>query len=409
MRAEAVLLVALLTGCSPSTKGLPVAAMFGGTDTGDRPDTDTGGPDPEDSGDTGAPDGPDAWPWPEASDDLTAGGDMPCDNMLSPCNHHVVLAVGDGSGSWTRVPTPVAQRASVPDAMIVDHGIIDGQRWRSLWLTYVDIYPDHIPAEADVENIISVAILPFSDAQADTPEALVETLDSGGPFGWIRKRTDTWQYGYRIVDPGREMFAESSIVTDFSQVQHAMLTIDLDLSSDPGSAENKLYLLESEDGFTFDFTAEVEMGRVGTDPDCYPLQEPIGDYPAVVPLEWAPGGEGEWGCNVSGYQEFSRYEGSLFEQTGTGVRASGITVTSTVAADGARAVWGHVDPADPTTPGQTDLVRTQERADGTYTDAERLLDADALPGAELGIQAPTVLTIGDGVELLVFHTLIDPP
>ena len=409
MRAELLALCIAGTACTPQSEKLPIESLFAtGSDSGSPvSDRDSGAP-PVDSGsppDSGSPTVPTAGPWPAESDDLGPGGDMDCANMLSPCNHHVRLAVGDGSGSWTIVPTPVATRASVPDAMFVDHGIIEGRRWRSLWLSFVDVYPAHIPAEADVENLISVAILPFPDDLADTPEDLLEILESGGPIGWIRKRTDTWKFGFRIVDPDREMFADNTVVTELSDVQHAMLTIDLDLES----ADNKLYLLESTDGFSFDFTAEVAMGRVGTDPDCYPLQEPIADYPAVLPMRWAPSGDGQWGCNVSGYQEFSRYEGTLFEQTGTDERASGITVTSTMAAGGVRTVWGHVDPDTPTTPGQSDLVRTLENADGTYQDAELIIDADDLPGAELGIQAPTVLPVAEGVELLVFHTLVDAP
>jgi hypothetical protein len=420
MRGRAAGWVLVWTGCTSSAGKLPVADLFAATDTAAA--RDTAAPDDSgDSGDSGIDSGldtgedtgevivPAVGPWPAESDDLGPGGDMDCTNLLTPCNHVVRLAVGDGSGTWTLVPTPVASRASVPDAMIVDHGELEGQRWRSLWLTFVDVYPDHIPAEADAENILSVAILPFPDSLADTPSELLETLDTGGPVGWIRKRTDTWKLGYRIVDPDREMFADTPEVAELTDVQHAMLVIDLDLSSEPGTAENKLYLLESTDGFSFDFTAEVEMGRVGTDPDCYPLQTPIADYPAVVPTDWAPGGPGEWGCNVSGYQEFSRYEGSLFEQVGTGVRASGVTVTSTTATDGQRTVWGHVDAAESANPGQADLVRTLEDSDGTYTTAELVLDSDDLPGAERGIHAPTVLHVAEGVELLVFHSYIDDP
>lgn len=415
-------LVIALLGCTPASEKLPVPDLFGGgphdsADPDAPPDTDAphdsadtdDSADTADTADTGEVIVPELGPWPAESDDLGPGGDMPCDNMLSPCNHQVRLAVGDGSGTWTLVPTPVATRASVPDAMLVDHGIIEGQRWRSLWLSFVDVYPGHIPAEADVENLISVAIVPFPSTLSDTPAELVETLDSGGPVGWIRKRTDTWKFGYRIVDPDREMFSASSVVTDLSDVEHAMLAIDLDLDSEPGSADNKLYLLESEDGFTYDFTAQVEMGRVGTDPDCYPLQDPIADYPGVVPLDWAPDGPGTWGCNVSGYQEFSRYEGTLFAQDSTDERVSGVTVTTTTATDGTRTVWGHIDAAEPTSAGQADLVRAVQNADGTFRTAELVLDSDDLAGAELGIHAPTVLSIADGVELLVFHTYITAP
>ncbi|HCH62963.1 MAG TPA: hypothetical protein DFR83_09170, partial [Deltaproteobacteria bacterium] len=379
-------------------------------DTDDTDDTAEDTDDTaEDTGDTGDPVEPELGPWPAESDDITAGGDMPCDNLFSPCNHHVRLAVGTGDGTWTLVPTPVATRASVPHAMIIDHGDIDGERWRSLWLTYVDIYPGNIPDGVDVENLLTTAILPFPDSAVSSTTDLVETLDTGGPLGWIRKRTDTWKYGYRIVDPDREMFADGPIISSLADVHHAMLVIDLDLDSDPANAENKLYLIESIDGFTFDFTTEVEIGRVGTDPDCYPLQNPISSYPAVLSFDFAPGGTGEWGCNVSGYQEFSRYEGSLFEQTGTGDRASGITVTSTTAADGQRTVYGHVDAEDATTQGQTDLVRTIENPDGTYTDAVVVTDADDFVGAENGIHAPTVLKVDDGLELLIFHTYIETP
>lgn len=426
MRARLFGSVLLLQACSPEAAKLPTASMFGADDsptasddtgrsngTTVPDDTDDTGDNTDDAavdtGDIGDPVEPELGPWPAASDDITAGGEMPCDNPLSPCNHHVRLAVGTGDGTWTLVPTPVASRASVPHAMVVDHGELDGERWRSLWLTYVDIYPGNIPEGADVENLLTSAILPFPDSAAGSVADLVETLDAGGPLGWIRKRTDTWKYGFRIVDPDREMFADDSIVTSLADVHHAMLVIDLDLDSEPADAQNKLYLLESIDGFTFDFTAEVEISRVGTDPDCYPLQQTSSTYPSVLSPEFLPGGTGGWGCNVSGFQEFSRYEGSLFEQTGTGDRASGITVTSTTATDGQRTVWGHVDAADPTTRGQTHLVRTVENPDGTYTEAELVTDADNLTGAELGIQAPTVLQIDDGLELLVFHTFIEAP
>ncbi len=422
MRNSLLVSIFVCQGCSPTVGKLPTDAFFSfddGTqtetrDTGDPAGTgdtnDTGDTDDtDDTDDTGEVIVPEDGPWPAQSDDIGPGGEMPCDNMYSPCNHHVRLAVGNGDGSWTLVPTPVASRASVPDAMIIDHGEIDGQRWRSLWITYVDIYTGNIPAEADVENLLTTAIIPFPDSLVQTPSALVETLDSGGPVGWIRKRTDTWKFGMRIVDPDREMFSDDPIVPSLAELHHAMLVIDLDLDSEPSEAQNKLYLLESIDGFSFDFTAEVDIGRVGTDPDCYPLSAPITDYPAVISMDWAPGGPGEWGCNVSGFQEFTRYEGSLLQQDSTGDTASGITVTSTTAMDGQRTVWGHVDANPPTSPGQSDLVQTVENSDGTYTDAELIIDSDDLEGAEHGIQAPTVLPIGEGVELLVFHSYIETP
>ena len=136
---------------------------------------------------------------------------MPCDNPLSPCNHHVRLAVGTGDGTWTLVPTPVASRASVPHAMVVDHGELDRERWRSLWLTYVDIYPATSPRVPTSKTSTS-AILPFPDSAAGASPTWSRPSTTVGRSGWIRKRTDTWKYGFRIVDPDREMFADDSIV-----------------------------------------------------------------------------------------------------------------------------------------------------------------------------------------------------
>ena len=46
---------------------------------------------------------------------------------------------------------------------------------------------------------------------------------------------------------------------------------------------------------------------------------------------------------------------------------------------------------------------------GSYTDAVVVTDSDNLVGSESGIHAPTVLPIGDGLQLLVFHSYIETP
>ena len=94
----------------------------------------------------------------------------------------------------------------MPHAMVLDHGEIDEERWRSLWLTYVTSTGATFPRA--LMSPPPGAVLPFPDSAAESAADLVETLDTGGPLGWIRKRTDTWKYGFRIVDPDREMFAD---------------------------------------------------------------------------------------------------------------------------------------------------------------------------------------------------------
>ena len=88
----------------------------------------------------------------------------------------------------------------------------------------------HIMAqEARLDALLAGKLLFFERLRthAESLVDLLETLDSGGPVGWIRKRTDTWKLGYRIVDPDREMFADDPVVSELSDVHHAMLAIDL--------------------------------------------------------------------------------------------------------------------------------------------------------------------------------------
>lgn len=401
-------LFVVLFGCSSSTGKLPVASLFASSsEAGSTYETVTE-ESPSPTEDSAAIDGlPEDPPWPTDGDGVDAGGDMDCPDLLTPCNHAVRLAVRDEAGAFWPMDGPLAIRASVPDVMIVDHGVLDGRHWRSLWLTWVDVDPSHIPAEANAENILTTAVLAFPDDLVTDAAAFLDLLHGAGPYDWVRQRTDTWKQGYRIVDPDREVFS------DGDTVQHALLVIDLDLESAPESVQNHFYVLTSNDGFSFERGAELVSDRIGTDPDCYPLGSadfPAPDqYPSVLPFSQSLAGDGRWACNVAGYQQFTRYEGTLARQAETGEGARGITVTSTTIVDGVRHVWGHVDADPPTTAGQVDFVHTIAYDDGSYAPVDLVVDADDLPGGEHGIHAPTLLRIGSGIELLVYHTLLEPP
>lgn len=412
-RVGRVLWAGLAVGCAPGTPGLPVSSLFEGAssidrDTGTSDDSGAAGSGVGDAGTTDPTDN--AWPpWPTSSDpDMSRGGPSDCAVLLEPCNHEVRLAVGDGAGTWIGVPTALAEPASVPHAMVVDHG----ERWRSLWITYVDTYPDHI--NPDAPNVLSTAILAFTDRQAASPEAFAELLDGSGEQQWAFKATNTWELGDPMVDADREMFSDSPIVTDFADVQHAMLVIDLDFETREDGLDNRMFVLGSDDGFTFEKVSELVFDDIGTDPDCFPLDHTddaaVADYPAVLPPAWAPGGTGGWGCNVSGLRQFYRTDGDLLGQTPSGPLVEGITVTSAVASRGRSVVWGHDMPPDGSGgEGPGNLMRTVEVRAGEFTDPELVIEAAELPEGALGIQAPTVLPIGEGVELLVLHTLRTPP
>lgn len=404
MTTRRTCLALALAACSPETAKLPTEGDFPATGTDTASPDDTG--EVEDTGDTG--DTTFDPPWPTEGDGATAGGDMDCPNAQSPCNHQVRIAIGQ-DGDWTLVDTPIAQRASVPDALLLDHGELGGEPWMSLWLTYVDVFPANIPAEADVENILTTAVIAFPARLAEDPATFAEVLAGNGPEPWVYHRTNTWELGFRLVDPDREIYSDAAVLPSLDTVDHTMLVIDLDLEGGPSSDNNKLYLLESDDGFEFTFRAEVDMERVGTDPDCYPL-EADRSYPGPVHPDWLPDGPGEWACNVSGYQEFTRYEGDLFSQASTSTKAQGVTVTSTTVTADRTAVYGHATAEPEANPGQTDLTRAILEPDGQYAASELILDSDDLPGATGAIQAPSVLPVADtGLELLVFHTFVDIP
>jgi hypothetical protein len=403
--AIATLATMSLLGCSSERPVLPFAKQFA-SDAATAPAPGGSDSGPTDTIDSGAPQPP---PWPTESDPgITRGGPSECEVLLQPCNHEVVVAVGDGAGSWTVVTPSVAEPASVPHAMILDHGMREGERWRTLWITYVDTYPDHI--NPDAPNVLTTAIIPFTDTHAATPESFVALLEGSAEPQWVYKATNTWELGYPMVDADREVFSDSPIVQSLDDVQHAMLVIDLDFETREDGLDNRMFVLGSHDGFTFEKVSELIFDDIGTDPDCFPLgyetEGTRGDYPGVLPLDWAPGGSGRWGCNVTGLRRFNRTEGDLLTQNRVDTEILGVAVTSTTVHDGLRTIWGHDMPVDSAgQEGPANLVRTIESHSGGLSDAELILEAGSVPGTELGIQAPNVLPVGEGVELLVFHTL----
>ena len=406
------LLSGLLMSCSPGVPRLPGASLFAtgpasapGGDTGAALD-DTGAPPT----DTAAPGPP---PWPTESDPgMSRGGASDCPNRMEPCNHEVRVAVGDGNGNWTVLTPAIAEPASVPHALILDHGMREGERWRSLWLTYVDTFPDHI--NPDAPNVLTTAIIPFTDTHAATPESFAALLSGEAGPQWVYKSTNTWELGYPLVDADREVFSDSPIVRSLDAVQHAMLVIDLDFETREDGLDNRMYVLGSDDGFTFERVSELTFDDIGTDPDCFPIGHTedeegdgdLADYPGVLPLRWAPGGTGRWGCNVTGLRRFYRTEGDLLTQSPTGAEVEGLAVTSTLVHGGVRTIWGHNKPAlSADEEGPADLVRAVETGGGGFAEVETVLTAGGIPDTELGIEAPNVLPVSDGVELLVFHTL----
>ena len=70
-------------------------------------------------------------PWPIGGV-LERDGVAHCEEFARPCNHAVYLAVRDRGGAWQVLAEPLAQSASVPDAVVVptEH---EGVLWDVLW------------------------------------------------------------------------------------------------------------------------------------------------------------------------------------------------------------------------------------------------------------------------------------
>ena len=348
--------------------------------------------------DTGAP--PER-PWPTVSDDITPRGTMDCPDLLTPCNHQVLMAVGDETVGWRVLEIPLATRASVAHVVPVDYGEWDGEPWGGLWVTYVDVLPENIPAEADVANVLTVATLAFPWSAVQTADDLERVLSGEGPEPWVYRRTNTWTFGETIVDPEREL-----IQTD-DGLRHLLLVIDLDLDNPPPDWDNHLLLLDSEDGVEFSLLGEVDIPNPGTDPDCSPIGF-TGAYPGVLPSTWAPEGEGLWNCNVSGYNQFTPHGGTLLRQRSSGAPVLGLTVTATARRDGALRAIGHKTPSDASFPGHSDLTESTWDGSAWGTPAPVLATGE-VPGTEGGLQAPNRIVLPSGPELLVFHSMIVLP
>jgi hypothetical protein len=331
-------------------------------------------------------------PWPVLGDGTEPLGEMSCDLLTHPCNHQIRLGVGDGAGDWSILDTPLARHASVANVVPMDYGEWDGTAWGGLWVSYVDVFPGNLPDDS-VDNVLTVATLAFPWDAVQTPEGLAEVLQGSGPYPWVFQRTDTWQLGFAIVDPERELIAVGDAL------RHLLLVIDLDLEA--GQARS-LYLLDSDDGVHFSPIAQTDDDGLGTDPDCHPLGW-SGAYPGPLPEAWGPDGDGEWACNIAGPNEFSRYEGTLLEQSPTGETVRGITVTATAHRDGTPWASGHLNQDN----NLMDMVEVA-RGDAGWGTPSTVLRANSIPGTEGGLQAPTRITLAPGVELLTFHGLIDP-
>ncbi len=392
-------------GCAPGA-GEKAAGTTAGPDTGAPTSTDGGagtdGGDGSDGGDGGT-DGSDTPPWPTAGDGTVPGGAMDCPNLQSPCNHQVRMAVSGDGEAWTVLDTPLATRASVAHVVPLTWGRWEGEDWGGLIVTYVDVFPANIPdaAPASTDNVLTTATIAFPWSAVETPEGLATVLAGDGPTPWVYRRTDTWQLGDAIVDPEREL-----IETD-TGLAHLLLVIDLDLETPPPDSDNRLYLLRSDDGISFEMVDEVDIPNPGTDPDCYPRGF-TGAYPGVLPADWGLGGSGGWACHVSGYNEFVPHEGSLLAQARSTEVVRGATVTSTHRRDESWVAIGHFSPADAAFPGHSDL--TEVVWDGeAWSPPRAVLATDSVPGTEGGLQAPNRLVLPTGVELLLFHGLIDRP
>jgi len=325
---------------------------------------------------------------------------MSCDNNFHPCNHQIRFAVAGPDGQWTPVDFALAWRSSVPDLTYLSYGDWGGEAWGGLWVTYVDVFHGNMP-DADQPEVLTTATVAFPLSAVQTAAGLAAVLAGEGPEPWVYRQTNSWELGNMLVDPDREMFA------DDEGIRHLMAVIDLDLETGPPDWENVLYVLESEDGFTFELSHEVDIGNPGTDPDFHPLGFD-GPYPGVLPMDWAPGGDGAWATHAAGGGAFSRWEGDLFGFEPTGIRKDGITVVETSLDDGEAWTHGHAEPSDSAVPGQTDLVRTRWEGDA-YGPVEILIDADDHDSTRWGLFSPTWLRMADDVEMVIFHTLLDPP
>lgn len=395
-----LLMLGLLVACGPKKKGATGAP---GSDSGTTVDTGSPADTGEDSGDTGDTGDPAVPPWPTEGDGTVPGGAMDCSMMQSPCNHQVRLGVSGDGESWTILDGPLATRASVAHVVPVDWGEWEGEAWGGLWVTYVDVFPGNIPAEAagTVDNVLTTATIAFPWSAVQTAEGLADVLSGNGPEPWVYRATDTWRFGEAIVDPERELIQTED------GLRHLLLVIDLDLETPPPDSNNHLYLLDSSDGFAFEMIDEVDIPDPGTDPDCFP-EGFEGAYPGPLPEEWAPEGPGRWSCHVSGFNQFTPHEGSLLVQERSTEVVRGTTVTSTALRDGEWWAVGHVNPDEPRFPGHSDLTQVR-RTEAGWSAPEPVLATGEVPGTEGGLQAPNRVVLQTGVELLVFHQLMSVP
>ncbi len=341
-------------------------------------------------------------PWLSEGDGTIPGGDMSCPSPQMPCNHEIRLGVSEDGLSWSVLEAPLATQASVANVVPMDYGVWHGEPWGGLWVTYVDFYHPNFPSDVEgLDNVLTVASIAFPWSAVQTADDLAEVLAGDGPEPWVFHRTDTWRQGPAIVDPEREIFDTPD------GWLHILLAVSFSISGPPENDLPGLHVLGSRDGLHFEPQGRLVFEQGGTDPDCFPLGFE-GAYPGVLPQEWAPGGTGSWGCHISGFNEFRPFEGDLERQTPAGAPVQGVTVTATTRRGNAWFATGHVNPASPAFPGQSDLTEVTLTPEG-WSAPRPVLATGEVPGTEGGLQAPTHLELPTGVHLITFHSLIHLP
>ena len=316
-----------------------------------------------------------------------------------------MLVVGR-DGAWEVVQTPLAQHASVPDAVLVDHGVLGGQRWLELRVAYVDAYQgDMTDGRFEWLGLASLAF----PASALAPPADLAALFAGeAGYPWVYVPPVIDGYDGRPVDPNLEVFADED-----GALTWALIAVDVAGEDDAGAPlPGPILAATSADGVNFGepttFFDNVKMAYSGTDPDPFPLDW-AGDYPAALPVALAPWAGARWGLHLSG-PTLGLFVGGADDWTPVGEVGGEAFVSTTSVVDGERLVYATAyadDPEDPTPPSVVVRFRFDEA--GAYSEPEVVLDRDIDPLLRRGVGSPTLIPLPEpagGAALLVVQSAI---
>lgn len=331
-------------------------------------------------------------PWPSTST-AEAFGQEDCVPTVDPCFHRVRLAGREVGGEWTVFDGDLVWRASVPNLFLIDHGEVEGIPMASLWVTYVDTFSENVPND-EVVSVLSVATLAFPTAEATDLESLRAAVEGRGRASWRYNTTNSASLGEYLFDPEREVFETST------GLLHTLMVLDPDLDGDEDFHQRSL-ILESADGLNFTLRHEILVDDALVDPDLVPLGFD-GLYPAVLPEDWAPGGTGQWAAHRSGGGMVGRLMGDLLALEDTNETLYGAAVPSSTLRDGVVTVYGHAADEEHSSTSSARLVSS------TYDMSFGALTEELAPTAETdtegGVYAPSIVPVGDNLELMVFHT-----